>query len=304
MICDGASNTSIWLTVTFTIERYIAVCHPIKGKVLCTESRAKRVILCVFIICFTFTIPTPFEWIVVERIDPELNQTHLETTFSQLGQNDLYKTVYYYLTVILFILVPFLLLAIFNLFLIRSVHLSRKQRRLMTRGHSGSKPTDEQMSQDQVGSKQESRITIMLIAVVILFLLCQLPTACVLLYTAFHNIEPTSNQGLLIRGFGNIFNFLMAINAAGNFVLYCLLSQKYRRTFIQIFCPCFRSRFKPFQSAYQNTIQTNLLHQQLHNHNNNFGQKNCLTFNYNNLTPIQNRICKSGNKLSIFKLIK
>lgn len=36
--------TSIYLTVSFTVERYIAVCHPIRGQVLCTESRAKNII--------------------------------------------------------------------------------------------------------------------------------------------------------------------------------------------------------------------------------------------------------------------
>jgi len=92
------------------------------------------VILCVFIICFTFTIPTPFEWTILERNDTENNSTYLQASFSDFGQNDLYKTVYYYLNVILFALIPFLLLAIFNAFLIRSVHISRKQRNTMIQG--------------------------------------------------------------------------------------------------------------------------------------------------------------------------
>lgn len=87
-------------------------------------------------------------------------------------------------------------------------------------------------------SRQEIRITVMLIAVVILFIMCQTPTACILVYTAFHQYDPQSNEGCLLVGLSNIFNLLMSINSAGNFVLYCLLSQKYRRTFSQMFCPC------------------------------------------------------------------
>lgn len=134
MITDASSNTSVWLTVTFTIERYIAVCHPIKGKVICTESRAKRVILCVFIICLSVTLPTPFEWTIVERWDNKTQQPILEAEFSDLGKNDTYKNIYYHLTVFLFVLVPLILLVIFNSFLIRSVHISNKERSRMMLG--------------------------------------------------------------------------------------------------------------------------------------------------------------------------
>ena len=90
----------------------------------------------------------------------------------------------------------------------------------------------------------------MLIAVVLLFLICQLPTAITLIYSAIHDVDQNTNSGALIRGLGNWFNFLMSINAAGNFVLYCLLSQKYRRTFLQSFCPCLKGKVDRFQSTY------------------------------------------------------
>ena len=65
------------------------------------------------------------------------------------------------------------------------------------------------------------------------------PTAGTLLYNLFHEPEPQSNEEVLLQGLGNIFNFLVALNAAGNFLLYCAFSGKYRRTFIQTFCKCF-----------------------------------------------------------------
>jgi len=85
--------------------------------------------------------------------------------------------------------------------------------------------------------RQENRITIILIAVVIVFLICNLPTAAVLIYTSFHH--PSPSEDALLRGLGNIFNFLVAVNAACNFLLYTALSDKYRKYFCAFFI-CWR----------------------------------------------------------------
>lgn len=117
MIADACTNISVWLTVTFTIERFIVISHPIRGKVICTEARAKKVILIVFVICFTYVLPTPFEWIIVEITNPETNQTRMEPLSSEFGRDQVYKTVYYWTTAVLFIFIPLLLLAVLNSFL-------------------------------------------------------------------------------------------------------------------------------------------------------------------------------------------
>lgn len=72
---------------------------------------------------------------------------------------------------------------------------------------------------------QENRVTITLIAVVLLFIVCQLPWAIYLILVQYMDIEP--NMQTIA---GNVFNLLVSINAAANFFLYCVLSDKYRKT--------------------------------------------------------------------------
>lgn len=138
-------------------------------------------------------------------------------------------------------------------------------------------------------SSQERRITIMLIAVVILFLFCQIPSAAMLLYTSVREMNPNTNEHALVLAFGNIFNFLVAVNAAGNFILYSFLSKKYRRTFVILFCSCFGSRKKQTNQNNQpnRTVSVRFSNQNQANTNNNLNsqaqtQKNSHTNIYPN----------------------
>ncbi|KAF5283142.1 hypothetical protein FQA39_LY17400 [Lamprigera yunnana] len=290
-LCDAASSTSVWLTVSFTIERYIVVCHPIKGKVLCTERRAKSIIAIASILCLVFTATTPFEYQlafqdsciktcdeedlkhlqpkradelshtpinvstsldknncsddgVLIPVDEELiflltNSTDLlfraivniqlmnmtccvknytiTTESTSFGKNRIYQRMFYWFSAIVFAVLPLAMISTFNCFLINSVYRSYRKRKIMTN------------FQEQKSQTQENRITVLLIAVVVLFLICQIPTASVLIYDAL--VEVTDDATLNIKaGLGNIFNALLAVNASCNFILYCALSDKYRRT--------------------------------------------------------------------------
>ena len=84
----------------------------------------------------------------------------------------------------------------------------------------------------------------------ILFMVCQIPSAIALIYHLFQEPSPNTVESNIILGLGNIFNFLVTINAACNFVLYCALSDKYRRTFLITFIPCC---YHPPAPSRQNT---------------------------------------------------
>lgn len=93
--------------------------------------------------------------------------------------------------------------------------------------------------------KQEDRITITLISVVIVFLVCRMPAAILLIYKSL-NIppEPGSQNENILLGLGHISKLLININAASNFLLYTALSDRFRRAFTTILY----SKYWRFQS--------------------------------------------------------
>ncbi|XP_065212722.1 FMRFamide receptor-like isoform X2 [Planococcus citri] len=228
---DASSGTSTWLTVSFTLERYIAVCQPLRGRVLCTESRARKVITCVTIFNLLATITTPFEWKVCHKSEKKLT---LDTT--EFGNNNTYKVIYYWLTAFIFVYIPLVLLCVLNTLLVEAVRNSRKQQNSLTQMKSGISSRE----------KQENKITMALVAVVLLFIICQIPTTIMLLVSIFYSPPEKSAGYYYKRGLNNICNFLMCINTATNFLLYCAMSDKYRRTLIVTFLPCISRHHRAF----------------------------------------------------------
>lgn len=85
-------------------------------------------------------------------------------------------------------------------------------------------------------------MTMTLIAVVIMFCVCQTPTAVMMLTASVYEPPEKTPAYYVNRGLHTIFNFLMVVNAASNFMLYCAMSRKYRRTLMITFMPFLATR--------------------------------------------------------------
>ena len=225
---DISSNVSVFLTVTFTLERYVGVCHPMKGRVLCTPRRANYIILGVVVFAFICTTPEFFEWRTEESL--QSNVTSVVMVVTELGQSFSYQVGYYWFLVSTFTFLPLVLLCTFNGILIHSVLVATRVRKRMAYISVSKEPRRQQ---------EQMKITMMLISVVAVFLICQFPNATLIVYRTYIEIaqvKMTSYDWNNVRIAGNIVNLFILINASGNCVLYSVMSSKFRRVFLRVFC--------------------------------------------------------------------
>ncbi|KAK2149633.1 hypothetical protein LSH36_443g02012 [Paralvinella palmiformis] len=240
---NTCSNTAVWLTLTFTVERYIGVCHPMKGKALCTPQRAKYVILVVCTASAILTIPDFFAKRVRSEVvaTPDGNLTLYRGARTDLANMASFSVGYNYLIQVLFTFMPLILLLVFNSLLIRAVMLASRQRHAMANMNVVRSERQERHSRDQ------HRITVMLITVVIVFLICQSPQAIQNILLAYYShkgaITPVNTRLFTITA--NVFNLFVIINASVNFILYSAFSTKFRRTFSRLFCRCLKQQRGP-----------------------------------------------------------
>ena len=135
----------------------------------------------------------------------------------------------------MFVCVPFLTIATINFFLLRSLRAARDVRSTLSPAMQAS----------------EVRTTLMLVAIIIMFLLCQGPTAIIMIISIFVQLNEK-----LFRGLNNIFVLLVVLNACANFFLYVGLSHKFRTTFVALLFS--RSKLKLLPSSIQRSVRTTL----------------------------------------------
>lgn len=223
-----AQTGSVWTTVGVTVERYVAVCHPLKARFLCTYRRARAFNLLIGIFALCYNIPRFWEIDVRQVLDPETNSSVYIAQASEFRKNKLYYEVYYiwlYLFVMYFI--PFLTLAVLNISIWKAVQHANKDRQRLTRRE-----------------EKEIGLAMMLICVVAIFFVCNILALLINILECFDLVVPA-----LVR----VSNLLVTFNSSINFVIYCIFGQKFKKMFLHMFCGFRRTKNQSFTSTLQVT---------------------------------------------------
>lgn len=236
-------SMSIWLTIMLAIFRFLFVFLPTKGREYCSIKHAKIIVTGVYISAVLVCIPNYISnyWEASEKNIRNENVTvYTFTQRKDIDENFLIVfDLNYWVQSILIKLVPCFLLTVLTILLITALHKAHKRHvRLKSQG----------MRKDDVEQHDEHfRTTAMLLAVVILFLITELPQGILTLLMIFMDTLHAEVYGPL----GDILDIVALLNNAINFVLYCSMSRKFRDTFVATFCSCFtRANENPQSSVW------------------------------------------------------
>lgn len=219
---NACMKASTWLTVILAVERYVAICHPLKARYM-VNVRTTRVAICLtFLLTCTLALPTIWTFDVWHFSCNNSNEYHIidEGLLIQ-HRHRLLRNAFTYFWAVIGFLIPAAILAYCNIRLIRALRESFRMGRMYRANFRSS------------SEAASNRLTLTLISIVCMFLVLFTPSE--LLHMFFGDV--TADQEDMVSMMIIIANILRTANFAFNFVLYCVVNVQFRNTWRDImFC--------------------------------------------------------------------
>nr|ANO39061.1 GCR096 [Schmidtea mediterranea] len=215
-----AQTATIWITVGLTCERYFAVCFPLKAQFFISMKKSFWCVILISLFSIFYNVP---RWL--EEIPMSINNS--EHTFVNHSDSTIgfHKFYYSYAYIVIMFFIPLLVLSSMNYMLIREL----KNSQLYVLNDTNK----SLISSKSRRIRSDNNVTRMIVVVVSIFIFCQFPA---LIYNIKFGIQPANDISWEI--ISEIRNFLVILNSAVNFILYCAFGQKFRRTFVHVIIPC------------------------------------------------------------------
>nr|XP_057921529.1 probable G-protein coupled receptor 139 [Doryrhamphus excisus] len=219
----GSLYSSSWIVVVFTIERYLALRSTAKQHF--SQARVTK-LTCAGVVVVSHLASVPLCWInVMESVDITVDGENVTLPRCQY-RDETYSTVIVWVTTFLSGGIPIVLVIVFNYLigchLHRASNLFTKEERRVIRGRS---------------TKGMVRRTILLLGTVsAAFVVLSLPrfvTYCIL-RTEYNKVDfDRNNYRIPINIAGDVANMLQNLNSTTNFLLYCVVSRRFRQELVR-----------------------------------------------------------------------
>ena len=202
--------SSVWLTVLVSMERYIAICYPFQAASTCTIPKVRKAVIIIYIGSIVFNIPRFFEFYVTP------DGSNIDKT--DIGRNVVYRYLYNcVLYSLMLFFIPLFCLVFLNIKLVLALRKGKKQWQSL-----------------QFRQKKEQGLTLIPLTIVLVFFICGTPSLIVNIIDSL-NSDVWGYPGFIT--FMIVANFLVVLNSAVNFIIYCLLGKKFRTKLLDL-CQC------------------------------------------------------------------
>ena len=219
-LCPMFSTTqtaSIWVVVLFAVNRYIAVCFPLKSLRWCTISKVKKQLAFVLIFAVLYNLIQFAESRIKYKMNDNGTTYEAGVAYTKLGEETLYHILYNNMMYLIFVLgLSISTLTVLNIRLMKALKTSRRNRM-------------EMLSRRQ---QHDNNATFVLIVVIIVVIICQLPAFInqVMWNFAPDEVRECGGFQFYLR---RVANTLVVLNSAVNFVIYAVFNKRFRHVLAQ-----------------------------------------------------------------------
>ncbi|XP_063701658.1 pyrokinin-1 receptor-like [Culicoides brevitarsis] len=233
---EASANATVLTILVFTIERYMAICHPFLSHSFSRLSRCVKLIIFIWCLSIFYAVPQALQFGVV-KIRPNMEQCVVVKVIIQHS---------FELSTFLFFFAPMTLITVLYILIglkLRASTMKRENSSMEKRYHNT--------------TQSSRRVIKMLVCVVVAFFLCWAPFhAQRLIYIYGTNKNHTASHPIMLKLYivmTYISGVLYYLSTCINPFLYNIMSRKFREAFKSVL---FRSTCKKYFVCLPKTIQS------------------------------------------------
>ncbi|KAK9505558.1 hypothetical protein O3M35_009580 [Rhynocoris fuscipes] len=232
LAAETSSNATVLTITAFTVERYVAICHPFFSHTLSKLSRAIKFVVAIWIVAILCAMPQAMQFGLIYAVDKRGNLIDPDE-FNMCGLKEHYPYSFEVST-FLFFFAPMTVITI--LYILIGVRLRK----------TTSKKADQRIRDSRRSHQPRSttRVVKMLVVVVVAFFICWAPFQTQRLYALYFssggNTSPTTI--LIYKLITYASGLLYYLSTTINPFLYNIMSLKFREAFKNTLTKCLNGR--------------------------------------------------------------